>query len=309
MAPVSRAAKSAASASSLARAIQARLTASALPATKAWMENYVKSSLWRGNKSPVVRSAVRDAVEAAREIDPRSVTGRVLYDDALSLLVSKYADDKLAGMILFKEFALEDPSCRADVLYPARGDGPAKVLADIRRLFDDESTTGVHEWSTCDWLCMKVLGPYVAGVKPKEARRAAARSLMSWSSPPAPTSVWCRRAGHVSFVSYIVDKGKGNKKKKKKKNTSTSTTPISKKRKARNDDDDVGNPKQEIEEEEEEEVVATGGDELFGDGWLLVGVCGQTHITLRPTPQPLSPLSLTFFFLSFTACMSPHHGD
>lgn len=265
-----------AAASSLACAIQARLAASASPATKAWMENYVKSSSWRGNKSPVVRAAVQDAVRAAGETDARSVTGRALYDGAFSLLGSTFADDKLAGMILFKEFALEDPSCRSDVLYPARGDGPAKVLADVRRLFDDDSPTGVNEWSTCDWLCLKVLGPYVAGVRPREARRAAARSLMAWSSPRdpvapvAPASVWCRRAGHVAFVSHIVDKNKN-------KSTSTSKKAkakvnVTKKRKYGEGDErerDGEKAGRESAGGRSDDDDATGGDELFGEGWLL----------------------------------------
>ena len=167
--------------SPLARAIQTRLIASALPATKAWMENYVKNSEWRGNKSPVVRAAVQDAIKAAKASSSSAVTGRALYDAVFTLLGSTFADDKLAGMILFKEFALEDPTCRSEVLYPPDddGDAPSQVLGDVKRMFDDESPKGVNEWSTCDWLCMKVLGPYVAGVTPGKARRGAARSLMA----------------------------------------------------------------------------------------------------------------------------------
>ena len=29
-------------------------------------------------------------------------------------------------------------------------------------MFHDPSLSGVHDWSTCDWVCTKVLGPYVA---------------------------------------------------------------------------------------------------------------------------------------------------
>lgn len=285
------------------------------------MENYVKSSKWRGNKSPVVRSTVQDAVQAVIEKTGCAVTGRALYDASFTLLKSEYADDKLAGMILFREFAMKDELCRFEVLYPprgARGDdgGPATVLGDVKRLFDDESSTGVNEWSTCDWLCMKVLGPYVAGVRPREARREAARSLMAWSSQnPDVASVWSRRAGHVSFVSYVRDKNatkhKNLKRTKKdgvnenhleSENNAVADAgarrarrQTTKKRKlggARDGDDDPpqkngvrvgGKEEQEGDDEAEVEVevdddeddddqdanAATGGDGLFGEGWLL----------------------------------------
>lgn len=224
--------------STLVADIQRRLVTSATSKNKEWFENYVKNSRWRGNKTPMVREAVLSAVKET------PVAVEVRYGATMQLLKSEFSDDKLAGMILFQEKTLPDPAARA-LLYPTGGLGP--VLDDVGELFADESLTGVCEWSSCDWLCMKVLGPWVAG-HPRP--RDAARELMSWSRRDATkTSVWERRAGHVAFISYIRDKSRDK------------AAGVKRKRPAAGEAKPAKPP--------------TGGDELFGDGFLLelIGAC------------------------------------
>ena len=51
----------------------------------------------------------------------------------------------------------------------------------------------IQDWSICDWLCVKVLGPLVE----QQQSEACARAISGWREA---NSVWQRRASVVSFA-------------------------------------------------------------------------------------------------------------
>jgi len=102
-------------------------------------------------------------------------------------------------------------------------------LRDVFDAFTDPAASGVHDWSTCDWMAAKVLGPYVAA---HPRARDAARALLAWpASLDAPP--WLRRVGLVAFVNLVDGEGDDGF-----------------------DDDDAA-------------TTPRGGDALFGEGFVL----------------------------------------
>jgi len=115
-------------------------------------------------------------------------------------------------------------------------EGYFPVISDAAKLFfaNPESASRIEDWSACDWMCAKVLGPYVRS-HPNSDR--AARALLHWArtenAPP-----FARRAALVSFVNALTDES----------------------------------------ESEDERRSPTGGDALFGDGFVaeLAATCAWT---------------------------------
>jgi hypothetical protein len=95
-------------------------------------------------------------------------------------------DDRAAA----SELAVRNGSIEID-RFPA--------LRDAARVFWATDGSRVEDWSTCDWMCSKVLAPY-ARAHPDSA--AAARCLLNWardaSAPP-----FARRAALVAFVGDV----------------------------------------------------------------------------------------------------------
>lgn len=99
---------------------------------------------------------------------------------ALHLLTLPYAEQRLCGVLLL-----------AEVLLPHLS---AADLPALAALFD---AGYVADWSLCDWLCVKVLGPLVAQAPTPSDRAATARAITAWGSAP---NLWRRRASCVAFV-------------------------------------------------------------------------------------------------------------
>lgn len=97
---------------------------------------------------------------------------------AIGLIREEKAEDKLAGILLIQE-----------ILLPAAAVPWKTELRRWARLFDDGS---IADWNTCDWFCVRVLGP-LAGSEGEECARAVA----AWSRA---RNRWRRRAGGVAFV-------------------------------------------------------------------------------------------------------------
>ena len=73
------------------------------------------------------------------------------------------------------------------------------ALRDAALVFWATDDSRVEDWSTCDWMCSKVLGPYA---RRHPASGDAARALLRWardaSAPP-----FARRAALVAFVNDV----------------------------------------------------------------------------------------------------------
>jgi 3-methyladenine DNA glycosylase AlkD len=156
--------------------LQQQLQAAADPGTRQWWERYLKGAIpFRGVKMAIIRHLLHKWV-ATQELAARA------YEDqeaiALALLRQPYAEDKLAGILYLQE-----------ILLPAGALPWSTTLPRFARLFDEGY---IADWNTCDWFCVKVLGPLVVrdGVE-------CARAIAAWSDA---RTLWQRRAAAVAFV-------------------------------------------------------------------------------------------------------------
>jgi len=153
--------------------VVARLDQRAVAETKAWWESYLKHEIeFRGVPMAGIRQSVHGWND---EVEP---SGGLLKDVALALLRRPVAEDKLAGILIFQELLL--PDGKMDL----RSD-----LAALEAVFDEGH---IWDWNTCDWLCVRVLGPLV-----ERNGEPCARAIASWTDAPG---LWRRRAGVVAFV-------------------------------------------------------------------------------------------------------------
>jgi 3-methyladenine DNA glycosylase AlkD len=69
---------------------------------------------------------------------------------------------------------------------------PERDLPTIASWFDDGH---VADWNSCDWLCVRVLGPMI-----ERHGEPAARTIAAWHDAPG---LWRRRASVVAFVNLV----------------------------------------------------------------------------------------------------------
>ncbi len=157
--------------------LQSRLDARAKAATREWWTRYLRGAAsFRGVKMGDVRAAVHLWYENEQLGEHLSVGSQ--KDLALMLLEEDYSEDKVAGILLLQEILLPAGAldCRSDLLRFAR-------------LFDEGY---IRDWSTCDWFCVKVLGPLV-----DQQGEACARAISEWREAQG---VWQQRASVVAFA-------------------------------------------------------------------------------------------------------------
>ena len=158
-------------------ALQARLEEKADPKTKAWWERYLKNVIeFRGVKMADIRSAVHTWIGTEGINDAFSDTEQ--KELAFCLLREAYAEDKLAGILYLQE-----------VLLPANAIDWRLDLPRFARLFHDGY---IFDWNTCDWFCVKVLGPLA-----ERYGERCARAIAEWR---IAENLWQRRASGVAFV-------------------------------------------------------------------------------------------------------------
>lgn len=153
--------------------IATRLDLLAVAKTKAWWESYLKGEIkFRGVPMAGIRKSVH-AWEQHRGPEPQ-----LLNDVALALLRRPMAEDKLAGILILQE-----------LLVPAEVIDWRDQLSGLRGTFDDSH---IWDWNTCNWLCVRVLGPMA-----DRHGEPCARAVAAWTDAPG---MWRRRAGVVAFV-------------------------------------------------------------------------------------------------------------
>ena len=166
----------------LVNKLQSRLNARATPATREWWTKYLRDTAsFRGVKMGDVRKAVHSWFEEERLVAHLSVGQQ--KDLALMLLEEDYSEDKLAGVLFLQE-----------ILLPAGALDWRSDLPRFARLFDEGY---IRDWSTCDWFCVKVLGPLV-----EQQGEACARAISRWREA---NSVWQRRSSVVAFANLAKD--------------------------------------------------------------------------------------------------------
>lgn len=160
--------------------LQQALARRATLETKTWWENYLRHSIpFRGVKMDDIRVALHEWLvsEGLHTVDPLDR----LIDLALGLLTEPYAEDKLAGILLLHE-----------VLLPA---GAIDWPRDLPRFAVLFQVGAIADWNTCDWFCVRVLGPLV-----DLSGEECARAIAGWRTAE---SVWQRRAAGVAFVNLV----------------------------------------------------------------------------------------------------------
>jgi 3-methyladenine DNA glycosylase AlkD len=157
--------------------LQSRLEERANSQTKAWWERYLKQAItFRGVKMADIR-AVLHAWIADEQIETRLSTDEQ-KELALTLLRETVAEDKLAGILFLQE-----------VLLPLNAIQWQADLPRLARLFKEGD---IYDWNTCDWFCVKFLGPLI-----EQAGEACARATAEWRHAE---NLWQRRASGVAFV-------------------------------------------------------------------------------------------------------------
>eukprot|EP00039_Didymoeca_costata_P030269 m.28722 g.28722 ORF g.28722 m.28722 type:complete len:312 (-) comp8028_c0_seq4:27-962(-) len=159
-------------------------------AYKKWQENYVKGVPVRGNKMKAIREAIASSAAADLKVEEGLIA-------AQELLESKYGDDKLAAIVMLSEYVLCEGGNRKK---PRKDLDKEMFLSKMEKMYEG---TRINDWSTADWFSLKVLGPFVVDL-PDAKRAKFAKRLLQWSHAPVKAStIWKRRAGHVSFVMHI----------------------------------------------------------------------------------------------------------
>src|SRR5918995_3544930 len=146
---------------SLIERLQLQLNAHATTARREWWTKYLRGAAsFRGVKMGDVRKAVHTWYEEER----------------LGEHLSGGQQNELVLMLLEEILPAGTLDWRSD-------------LPRCARLFDQGY---IRDWSTCDWFCVKVLGPVV-----EQQGEACARAISKWREGD---SVWQRRASVVAFA-------------------------------------------------------------------------------------------------------------
>ena len=155
-----------------------RLARAANERTRDWWERYLKGAVpFRGVPMAGIRAAVHGLWDdEALDTLPRDAR----IDLALRFFREPYSEDKVAGVLALAERLL-----------------PQLALADVPRLAQPFEAGHIDDWSTCDWYCVKVLGPFV---ERSDDPRPRAEAIAGWRGAE---SLWQRRAAGVAFVNLV----------------------------------------------------------------------------------------------------------
>lgn len=158
----------------ISQAVAAELGARAVPSTREWWTRYLKGTAsFRGVKMADTR---RVALHINADFELADATTEDVLTVALHLIGQPTTEDKLCGILLLAEHHLER-------LETGHVDQLAAPLA----------AGDLADWNSCDWYCVKVLGPFIANGDPETRARGVARWAVS-------ENLWQRRAAAVAFV-------------------------------------------------------------------------------------------------------------
>ncbi len=166
--------------------LQQQLQKRTNPKTKIWWENYLKRTItFRGVQMADIRAALH--LWYGQEAIRTRCSTEQQKDLAIRLIQQQYCEDKLAGILFWQE-----------ILFPSNALSWREDLPRFAALFQEGY---IYEWNTCDWFCVRVLGPLV-----RREGRACAQAIAGWRHAG---NLWQRRAAGVAFVN-LAPKGEAN---------------------------------------------------------------------------------------------------
>ena len=153
--------------------LQKGLDRKADAACKEWWEGYLKNVIsFRGVKIADIRAVMHMWI-SDHHVDQLTVARQ--RDLALRLIRQTFSEDKMAGILFLQEVLVPNHAIRY------KGD-----LSRFASLFTDGH---IFDWNTCDWFCVKVLGPLAA-----RQGEPCARAISRWKTSK---NLWqqprCRR--------------------------------------------------------------------------------------------------------------------
>lgn len=161
----------------LVRRLQDALDGSSSGKTKRWWERYLKGAIaFRGVGIPQIRQ-VLDYWRSDSGVGSWPLGDQFAL--ALRLFEEPMAEDKLAGVLFLQEYLSEGVPWRESV-------------RQYGSLFERGL---IADWNTCDWFCVRVLGPTIAA----HGSRCAS-AVATWSRSQ---ELWKARASIVGFVPVL----------------------------------------------------------------------------------------------------------
>jgi 3-methyladenine DNA glycosylase AlkD len=151
------------------------------PKTRAWFESYLKGAIpYRGVKTPQIVAAL---TRWRRDLSLDDQSPSASLEICRCLVQGEHADDKFAAFLwLQRGLALR---LTLDAL-----------MDEVEWWFNAGL---IHDWSTSDWLCVRVLGPaLVRGGEP------VAQRLQGWFTSE---HLWQKRSSLVAFRPVVADAG------------------------------------------------------------------------------------------------------
>lgn len=154
--------------------LQKQLDAAASPKTKTWWERYLRGvAAFRGVGIPQIRDILRSWRQDT------GVAG-LPEDEQLEIALACFdvptTEDKLAGVLLLQDYLRTRFDWRV-------------LLPRYAQLYERNL---IYDWNTCDWFCVRVLGPTL-----EENGMPFARALSTWRSSE---NLWQARSAAVPFT-------------------------------------------------------------------------------------------------------------
>lgn len=150
---------------------------------KQWWERYLKNEIeFYGTPMADIRSAVKKWIT---DQDPKA-TPEQLRCLAWDMFRQPIAEQKLAAILILQEHVLPEREMVAE-----------RDLPELVLLFDSGK---IADWSTTDWLCVRVLGKLI-----EQDGESTATMISAWVH--SGTTLWQRRAALVAFVQLGGHKG------------------------------------------------------------------------------------------------------
>lgn len=154
--------------------LQALLDDIASLKTREWWEKYLRHVIrFRGVGIPDIRKQLARWREEYG-IDAWHHEGQL--DLALRLFESPIAEDKLAGILFLQDYLYDQFNWES-------------LLEKYEDLFLQDL---IFDWNTCDWFCVRVLGPTIAKNGPP-----CAAGIATWKQS---ANLWQARSSVVAFV-------------------------------------------------------------------------------------------------------------